>query len=404
MKDIPNPKKIVLAYSGGLDTSVIVAWLRDHYGAEVVCFTADVGQGDDPDELRKKALASGACEFVYRDLREEFVRDFVFEAVRANAIYENRYYLGTALARPIIAKAQIEVAHETGSDAVAHGSTGKGNDQVRFEVTYMAMDPYIRIIAPWRHWDFSSRTELMDYARKLGVPIEQSTENPYSKDKNLLHLSFEGGVLEDPFVEPPAETYEMARDPSKAPTEPDYVEIGFVDGTPTSVDGTDMRPHELLNHLNVRAGKYGIGRVDMVENRLVGIKSRGIYETPGGAVLHAAHRDLEGICLDRETMHFKDVISLKYAEMIYYGLWYQTLRQALGGFVQATQQGVTGTVRMKLLPGSCMPVGRKAESSLYDPKMATFEKEDVYDQLDAEGFIRLFGLQVKAKRLIAGLE
>jgi len=404
MKNIDPPKKIVLAYSGGLDTSVIVAWLKDTYGAEVVCFTADVGQGDDPDELRKKAMESGAVEFVYRDLREEFVRDFVYEAVRANAIYENRYYLGTALARPIIARAQVEVAHETGADAVAHGSTGKGNDQVRFEVTYMAMDPYIRIIAPWRHWDFKSRSELIEYAHRLGVPIEQSTENPYSKDKNLLHLSFEGGVLEDPFAEPPPETFEMACDPSNAPTKPDYVEIEFVDGTPEAVDGKALPPHELLAELNRRAGRYGIGRVDMVENRLVGIKSRGVYETPGGAVLHAAHRDLEGICLDRETMHFKDIISLKYAEMIYYGLWYQTLREALGGFVTATQKGVTGTVRIKLLPGSCVPVGRKAASSLYDPRLATFEKEEVYDQLDAEGFIRLFGLQVKAKRLIAGLE
>ena len=404
MKDIPHPKKIVLAYSGGLDTSVIVAWLRDTFGAEVVCFTADVGQGDDPDELRQKAMDSGAAEFVYRDLREEFVRDFVFEAVRANAIYENRYFLGTALARPIIARYQVEVAHEVGADAVAHGSTGKGNDQVRFEVTYMAMDPYIRIIAPWRHWDFGSRSELMEYARRLGVPIEQSTRNPYSKDKNLLHLSFEGGILEDPFAEPPPETFEMACDPSNAPSEPDYVEIGFEDGTPTTVDGKALAPHDLLNELNQRAGAYGIGRVDMVENRLVGIKSRGVYETPGGALLHAAHRDLEGICLDRETMHFKDMISLKYAEMIYYGLWYATLREALGGFVKATQQGVTGSVRVKLLPGSCVPVGRKADSSLYDPRLATFEKEEVYDQLDAEGFIRLFGLQVKAKRLIAGLE
>jgi len=404
MNDIPSPKKIVLAYSGGLDTSVIVAWLKDAYGAEVVAFTADVGQDDDPEELRKKAMDAGASDFVYMDLREEFVRDFVFEAVRANAVYENRYYLGTALARPIIAKYQVQVAREVGADAVAHGSTGKGNDQVRFEVTYMAMDPYMRIIAPWRHWDFRSRSDLIEYAHRLGIPIEQSTENPYSKDKNLLHLSFEGGVLEDPFEEPPPETFEMARDPASSPRDPDYLEIDFVNGTPAAVDGRTMAPHDLLSHLNDRAGRYGIGRVDMVENRLVGIKSRGVYETPGGAVLHAAHRDLEGICLDRETMHFKDMISMKYAEMVYYGLWYATLREALSGFVNETQQGVTGTVRMKLLPGSCIPVGRKAASSMYDPKMATFEKDEIYDQLDAEGFIRLFGLQVKAKRLMAGLE
>ncbi len=404
MKEIPPPKKVVLAYSGGLDTSVILAWLRESYGAEVVAFTAEVGQGDDPEALRDKALKSGASEFVWRDLREEFVRDFVFEAVRANAIYENRYFLGTALARPIIAKVQVQVAHETGADAVAHGATGKGNDQVRFEVTYMAHDPYMRILAPWRHWDLRSRSDLMAYAHRHGIPIQQTEENPYSKDKNLLHLSFEGGVLEDPSHEPPAATFEMARDPVMAPREPDYLDIDFEDGTPVAVDGRRMAPHELLAHLNERAGRYGIGRVDMVENRLVGIKSRGVYETPGGAVLYAAHRDLEGICLDRETMHFKDMVSQKYAELIYYGLWYSTLREALSGFVAATQKGVTGTVRMRLLPGSCLPVGRRAASSLYDPRLATFEKDEVYDQHDAEGFIRLFGLQVKAKRLLAGLE
>lgn len=404
MKEIPPPKKIVLAYSGGLDTSVILAWLRETYGAQVVAFTADVGQGDDPEALREKALGSGASEFVFMDLREEFVRDFVFEAVRANAIYENRYYLGTALARPIIAKYQVQVAHEVGADAVAHGATGKGNDQVRFEVTYMAHDPYLRILAPWRIWDLRSRSDLMAYAHRHGIPIQQTEENPYSKDKNLLHLSFEGGVLEDPGREPPAATFEMARDPVMAPREPDYLEVDFEDGTPVAVDGQRMAPHDLLAHLNERAGRYGIGRVDMVENRLVGIKSRGVYETPGGAVLHAAHRDLEGICLDRETLHFKDMVSQKYAEMIYYGLWYSTLREALSGFVAATQKGVTGTVRLRLLPGSCLPVGRRAASSLYDPRLATFEKDEVYDQHDAEGFIRLFGLQVKAKRLLAGLE
>ena len=403
-KQLANPKKVVLAYSGGLDSSVILEWLRRTYGAEVVAFTAEVGQGEDPDALRKKALASGACEFRYVDLREEFARDFVFEAVRANAIYEGRYYLGTSLARPLIAKYQVQVAHETGADAVAHGATGKGNDQVRFELTYMAIDPYLRIIAPWRHWDFQSRTELMDYARAAGIPVDQTPEKPYSKDKNLLHLSFEGGVLEDPWAEPPPASFEMAVDPMAAPREPDYVEIDFVDGTPTAVDGKAMAPHDLLGHLNQRAGRYGIGRVDMVENRLVGIKSRGVYETPGGALLHLAHRDLEGICLDRETAHFKDIVSLKYAEMIYNGLWYATLREALSGFVAATQAGVTGQVRLKLLPGSAIPVGRRAESSLYDPKLATFEKDEVYDQYDAEGFIRLFGLQVKAKRLLAGIE
>jgi len=404
MKEIPPPKKVVLAYSGGLDTSVILAWLREEYRAEVIAFTADVGQGDDPDALREKAMKSGASAFVFMDLREEFVRDFVFEAVRANAVYEGRYYLGTALARPIIAKYQVQVAHEYGADAVAHGATGKGNDQVRFEVTYMAHDPYLRIIAPWRHWNLRARSELMEYAHRHGIPIEQSAEKPYSKDKNLLHLSFEGGILEDPAAEPPAATYEVAVDPMLAPRQPDYVEIDFVDGTPVAVDGQRMAPHVLLAHLNERAGRYGIGRVDMVENRLVGIKSRGVYETPGGAVLHAAHRDLEGICLDRETMHFKDMVAQKYAELIYYGLWYSTLREALGGFVAATQKGVNGTVRMKLMPGACLPVGRRAESSLYDPRLATFEKDEVYDQYDAEGFIRLFGLQVKAKRLLSGLE
>lgn len=399
-----RPKKIVLPYSGGLDSSVILAWLRETYGAEVIAFTADVGQGDNPEILREKALNSGASDFVYLDVREEFVRDFVFEAVRAGAIYEGRYYLGTALSRPLIGKYQIKIAHEMGADAVAHGATGKGNDQVRFEVTYMAHDPYIRIIAPWRIWGLRSRTELMEWAKSRGIPVEQTKENPYSKDKNLMHLSFEGGVLEDPAVEPPQSTFEMARDPSLAPREPDYLEIDFEDGTPVGVDGRRMKAHELLAHLNERAGLYGIGRVDMVENRLVGIKSRGVYETPGGAVLHAAHRDLEGVCLDRETMHFKDIVAHKYAELIYYGLWYSTLREAISRFVAATQEGVTGTVRMKLMPGVCTPVGRKAASSLYDPRLATFEKDDIYDHHDAEGFIRLFGLQVKAKRLLAGTE
>ena len=393
-------KKIVLAYSGGLDTSVILAWLKERYGCEVIAYCADIGQAEDLEEVRQKALRTGASKVYIDDLKEEFARDFVFRALKANAIYEGGYLLGTSIARPLIAKGQMEVAKREGADAVAHGATGKGNDQVRFELTYYHFDPNIRVIAPWRDWEFRSRSDLIAYARKKGIPIPVTPERPYSCDRNLLHISYEGGVLEDPWKEPDEGMFTMTVSPEQAPDRPTYVEIEFEDGVPVAVDGRRMSPAELLGHLNELGGKNGVGRVDIVENRYVGMKSRGVYETPGGTILHIAHRAIESITMDREVMHLRDGLIPKISELIYYGNWYSPEMEALWEFVDATQRDVTGTVRLKLYKGNCTVVGRRSPKSLYHPDFATFEAEDVYRQRDAEGFIRLNALRLRIRRLL----
>ena len=393
-------KKIVLAYSGGLDTSVILAWLKERYGCEVIAYCADIGQAEDLEEVRQKALRTGASKVYIDDLKEEFARDFVFRALKANAIYEGGYLLGTSIARPLIAKGQMEVAKREGADAVAHGATGKGNDQVRFELTYYHFDPNIRVIAPWREWEFRSRSDLIAYARKKGIPIPVTPERPYSCDRNLLHISYEGGVLEDPWKEPDEGMFTMTVSPEQAPDRPTYVEIEFEDGVPVAVDGRRMSPAELLGHLNELGGKNGVGRVDIVENRYVGMKSRGVYETPGGTILHIAHRAIESITMDREVMHLRDGLIPKISELIYYGYWFSPEMEVLWEFVDATQKDVTGTVRLKLYKGNCTVVGRKSPKSLYHPDFATFEAEEVYRQRDAEGFIRLNALRLRIRRLL----
>jgi len=391
-----QPTKVALAYSGGLDTSVIIPWLKERYpGCRVVAVVADVGQDDDFDEVRQKARRSGAEAAVVVDVRRTFVTDYIFPALRADAIYEGRYLLGTSLARPLIARVQVEVALAEGCDALAHGCTGKGNDQVRFELTYQALAPHLPVIAPWREWHLGSREEEIAYARTHGVPVPVTVEKPYSMDRNLWHLSFEGGVLEDPWVEPPAEMFRLTVDPARAPDMPEYVEIGFERGTPVSVDGRALDPVSLVTTLNRRAGAHGVGRADIVENRLVGMKSRGVYETPGGTVLAEAHHHLQTIALDRETQHYKALVAPKYAELVYNGLWYSPLRRAFDAFVAASQETVTGTVRVKLYRGVCTTVGRKAVRSLYSPDLATFGRSTGYEHKDAAGFIRLFGLPTR---------
>jgi len=393
-------KKVVLAYSGGLDTSVILAWLKERYGCEVIAYCADIGQAEDLEEVRQKALRTGASKVYIDDRKEEFARDFVFRALKANAIYEGGYLLGTSIARPLIAKGQMEVARREGADAVAHGATGKGNDQVRFELTYYHFDPNIRVIAPWREWEFRSRSDLIAYARKKGIPVPVTPERPYSCDRNLLHISYEGGVLEDPWKEPAEEMFTLTVSPEQAPDRPIYVEIDFEDGVPVAVDGKRMSPAELLAHLNRIGGENGIGRVDIVENRYVGMKSRGVYETPGGTILHIAHRAIESITMDREVMHLRDGLIPKISELIYYGYWFSPEMEVLWEFVDATQKDVTGTVRLKLYKGNCTVVGRKSPKSLYHPEFATFEAEEVYRQRDAEGFIRLNALRLRIRRLL----
>lgn len=401
-------KKIVLAYSGGLDTSVIVPWLRENYHCEVVCFTADVGQGEEMDGLEAKALASGASQLIIHDMREEFARDYIFPVLRAGAVYERKYLLGTSMARPLIAKHQVEVAHQVGADAVAHGATGKGNDQVRFELTYAALDPRLKVVAPWREWTIRSREDAIAYARAHNVPITQSEKSIYSRDRNLWHLSHEGGLLEDPWLEPEEAMYQLSVSPEAAPDQPEMVEIAFESGTPVAVNGQKLSPAALIAALNELGGKHGIGRADMVEGRLVGMKSHGVYETPGGAILLAAHQELESIVLDRDTMHFKDLVALRYAELVYYGMWFTPLREALDAFVDSTQGPVTGEVRLKLYKGNIIPAGRRSPFSLYREDFATFGQENVYDQSDAEGFIHLFGLPLKVRALnglpVSGLD
>lgn len=388
-------RKVALAYSGGLDTSVIIPWLREHHGARVVAVIVDVGQPEDIPAIREKALSSGAESAIVVDAKEEFVTGYCFPALRANAVYEGQYLLGTALARPAIAKAQVEVALAEGADAVAHGCTGKGNDQVRFELAYKTLAPQLRVIAPWREWTLASRDEEIEYAAAHGIPVPATREKPYSVDQNLWHRSAEAGVLEDPWREPPEDVYALTVSPAHAPVEPAYVEITFEQGTPVALDGQAMGPVELVRHLNRLGGMHGVGRADMVENRLVGIKSRGVYETPGGAILAAAHRDLETITLDRETQHYAMLIAPRYAELVYYGLWFSPLREAFEGFVTAAQRTVTGTVRMKLFKGACVAVGRQSPRSLYRHDLATFGPDAVYNQKDAEGFINLWAVPTR---------
>jgi len=392
-------RKVVLAYSGGLDTSVILHWLIKTYRCEVVAYCADLGQGEELDRVREKAVKTGASKVVIEDLKEEFVRDFVFPCLKANAVYEGGYLLGTSMARPLIAKSQIEIARRERADAVAHGATGKGNDQVRFELTYMALDPAIRVIAPWREWDLRSRSDLIDYARRHGIATPVTAEKPYSTDRNLFHISFEGGVLEDPWREPPQEMFTLTVAPEKAPDHPTYVEIGFTEGLPVAVNGRRLSPARLLATLNEAAGKNGVGRVDLVENRYVGMKSRGVYETPGGTVLQVAHRAVESITMDREVMHLRDALIPRFAELVYYGYWYSPEMEVLNRMIDETQKHVTGTARLKLFKGTCIVVGRKSPVSLYDPAMATFEADRVYDQKDAGGFIRLNALRLRLKAM-----
>lgn len=384
--------KVVLAYSGGLDTSIIIPWLKENYGCEVIAFAADVGQGEELAPLREKAVKTGASKIYIEDLRHEFVTEYVFPMLKAGAVYEGKYLMGTSVARPVIAKKQIEIAEKEGADAVAHGCTGKGNDQVRFELTFRALKPDIKVIAPWREWTIRSREEAMDYAREHGVPVPVTKEKPYSMDRNLWHISYEGGILEDPWHQPSEEMFLLTVSPDRAPDEPEYIEIGFERGIPATLNGQVYEPVPLLERLNALGGKHGIGRVDIVENRLVGMKSRGVYETPGGTILYTAHKELEYLTLERETMHFKEIISAKYAELVYYGLWFSPLKQALDAFVDETQKKVTGTIRLKLWKGHCLPVGRKSPYSLYREDLATFGRDQVYNQKDAEGFIKLFGL------------
>ena len=390
-------KKIVLAYSGGLDTSVMLRWLKEQYRCEVVCYCADVGQGAEMDGLNEKAKATGASKLYIEDLREEFVRDYVWTAVKANALYEGVYLMGTSLARPVIAKRQIEIARKENADAVAHGSTGKGNDQVRFELTYYALQPDIKVIAPWRDWEFKGRTDLIAYAESHGIPVSATIDRPYSTDRNLMHVSYEGGILEDPWAEPPENIFQMTVSPEQAKAEAEYVEIGFAHGEPVSVDGERSDPVALLTKLNELGGAHGIGRVDLVENRFVGMKSRGVYETPGVTILEAAHRALESITLDREVVRLRDSLSVKFAECVYYGFWFAPEFELMRKLNGEVQQPVNGDVRLKLYRGNVIVVGRRSPNSLYDERIATFEADTVYNQRDAEGFIKLNALRLRLR-------
>ena len=392
-------KKIVLAYSGGLDTSVILTWLKEEYQCPVVAFSADVGQEEDWDAVREKGLATGADKVVISDLKEEFVRDYVFPAFRANAIYEGSYLLGTSLARPVIAKEQVRVAEAEGADAVSHGATGKGNDQVRFELGYLGLNPKLSIIAPWRFWDLNSRTKLVEYAKKHNIPVPTTKKNPYSSDENLLHISFEGGILENPWNEPEEDMFKLSVSPENAPDKATYIEMEFKGGSPVAIDGETLSPANLLAKLNKLGGKNGIGRLDMVENRFVGMKARGVYETPGGTILRVAHRDLETITLDREVMKIRDSLVPRYSELIYNGFWFSPEMTLMQGTMDAAQATVNGVVRLKLYKGNCIPVGRKSDNSLYQESFATFEEDDVYTQSDAGGFIRLNALRMTMQAL-----
>jgi len=393
-------KKIVLAYSGGLDTSVAIKWLKETYGAEIIAFCADLGQGEDLNEVKEKALKTGASKVYVEDLKEEFVSHYIFPMLRANAVYEGFYLLGTSIARPLIAKKQIEIAKKEGADTVSHGATGKGNDQVRFELTYYALKPDIKVIAPWREWPFKSRQSLIEYSEKHKIPVTATKEKPYSTDRNLFHISYEGGILEDPWAEAPSDMYTMMVPPEKAPDKPAYIELSFKAGDPFALNGKPMSPALLLETLNSIAGSNGIGRVDIVENRYVGMKSRGVYETPGGTLLHVAHRAIESLTLDREVLHLRDSLMPKYAELVYYGYWISPEREAIQLMVDEIQKDVTGEVRLKLYKGNCLAVGRKSEYSLYHQELATFEEEEIYNQKDAEGFIKLNALRLRIRNLL----
>lgn len=395
-------KKVVLAYSGGLDTSVIVPWLRENYGCEVICFCADLGQGEDLTGLEEKALKSGASKLIVRDLREEFLREYVLPTMQAGAIYERKYLLGTSMARPIIARHQVAVAEAEGADAVAHGATGKGNDQVRFELTYFALNPRLKIIAPWREWAIRSRQDALDYAAEHNVPVTATAEKIYSRDGNLWHLSHEGGLLEDPWNEPEEDMFEFSASPQNAPDEPEYLTLSFEQGAPVAVNGERLGLVELVERLNLIGGRHGIGRVDLVENRLVGMKSRGVYETPGGTLLYTAHRELESIVLDKETLRAKDRIAIDYADLVYNGRWFTPVREAYDAFVRVTQRNMTGEVRLKLYKGNIIIAGRRSPFSLYNEDLATFGPDAVYNQKDAEAFIKLYGLSIKVQALSKG--
>ena len=392
--------KVVLAYSGGLDTSVILKWLIETYDCEVVAFSADIGQAEELDHIDEKARKTGAVNVYVDDLREEFVKDYVFPAFRANAIYEGQYLLGTSLARPLIAKRQMEIAALENADAVSHGATGKGNDQVRFELSYFAINPHIKIVAPWREWDLNSRTALMEFAEKHGIPVTATKKSPYSTDRNLLHISYEGGILEDPWSEPPEDMYTLTVSPKEAPDEADIIEITFKNGDPVAVNDHYLTPAALLAELNTLGGRHGIGRDDIVENRFVGMKSRGVYETPGGTILRAAHMALESLTLDREVMHLRDSLIPRYAEMVYYGFWFAPERELLQKMIDDTQKTVNGVVRLELFKGRCRAIGRKSDDSLYNVDFATFEDDSVYKQFDAEGFIRLNALRLRIRKLM----
>lgn len=392
--------KVVLAYSGGLDTSIILKWLIETYQCEVVAFAADLGQDEELDGIEKKAIATGAVKARIEDLREEFARDFVFPAFRANAIYEGQYLLGTAIARPLIARQQIRIAEEEGADAVSHGATGKGNDQVRFELAYMALRPDIKVIAPWREWDLKSRSALVAFAKKHGIPVPVTREKPYSCDRNMLHVSYEGGILEDPWTEPDPDMFLLTVSPESAPDKCEIVEIDYERGDPVAIDGEKMSPAGILRHLNKVGGRHGIGRVDLVENRFVGMKSRGVYETPGGTILRAAHRAVESLTMDREVMHLRDSLVPEYSRMIYNGFWYSPEMRYLQSMMDLAQENVRGTARLKLYKGSCRVIGRRSERSLYQPSFATFEEDDVYRQDEATGFIRLMGLRLRIETLV----
>jgi len=394
-----NKMKILLAYSGGLDTSVIIPWLKENYDCEVVCMAADVGQGEELAPLNEKAIKTGACKLYIEDLKEEFITDFIYPTLKAGAVYEDKYLLGTSMARPLIAKRLVDIAKLEGCDAICHGCTGKGNDQVRFELTIKALMPEMKIIAPWRIWDLKSREDEIEYLEKHGIPVPVSKKRPYSVDRNLWHLSHEGSDLEDPWNEPQNDLYLICKSPEDAPDKPSYITVDFEKGLPVSLDGKKLSPVDIIETLNKAGAENGVGINDMVENRLVGMKSRGVYETPGGTILYEAHRALESITLDRDTLHYKQGVALKFAEMVYYGQWYTPLREALSAFVDSTQQNVTGTVRIKLYKGSCTAAGVKSPYSLYSEEFATFGKDGVYNQKDSEGFINLFGLPLKVKAL-----
>ncbi len=389
-------KKIVLAYSGGLDTSVAIKWLKETYNSEVIAFCADLGQAEDLRRVRQKAIKTGASKVYIEDLREEFAKHYIFPMLRGNAVYEGFYLLGTSIARPLIAKKQIDIAVKEKADAVAHGATGKGNDQIRFELSYYALKPEIKVISPWREWPFDSRKSLIDYSNKHGIPVSATKEKPFSIDRNIFHISYEGGILENPWSEPPSDMYTLINPLEKTPDRPAYIQITFKKGDPVNINGRNMSPARLLLKLNEIGGRHGIGRVDMVENRYVGIKSRGVYEAPGGTILHIARKAVESITLDREVVHLRDSLMPRYAELIYYGYWFSPERIVLQKLLDETQKSVSGTARLKLYKGNCQVVGRKSPISIYSSKLATFDAEDIYNQKDAEGFIKLNALRLKA--------